>query len=140
MSPPMESAPGKRPVTATASLISGSEPAGNPTPRRELLRMLLSVLNDPERAYTAYEDIMAAAGENVIAQIGSRVDVLGARVDALSARVDALAERLNAQSDAFNARMDALAESMKAQWRLLWGVLGLQTALVVAIITLLFRA
>ena len=155
MSPPTESAPETGPASLVATSTPGSAGGDNPPPerRRELFRLLLSVVNDPERAYTAYEDIMSAAGENVVAQIGARVDTLGARVDALVARMDALSERMdalaekmkaqgdafNARMDALNARMDALEESMKAQWRMLWGVLGLQAALVVAIITVLFR-
>lgn len=162
MSSSTESTP-KTGVTAAVTPTAGSEPAGQPPPkrRRELFRMLLSILKDPERAYTVSEDIMSAAGENVVAQIGARVDALsaqmgarvdtlaaqmGARLDALSARMDgfdarmdALDAKLDALAESMNTRIDALAETVKAQWRVLWGVFGLQAALLVVIITLLLR-
>lgn len=159
MSSNAESTPKAGVTTTAVTPAAGSGPAGNSPPRRhrELFRLLLSIVKDPERAYTVCEDIMSAAGENVVAQIGARVDILSARmdaldakVDALDAKVDALAESMNARIDALDAKVDALAESMsaridalaetvKAQWRVFWGVLGLHTALLVVIITLLLR-
>ena len=151
MSSSTESTP-KTGVTTAVTPAAGSEPAGGspPTRQRELFRVFLSMVKDPERAYTVSEDIMSAAGENVVAQIGARVDTLaaqmGARMDTLSARIDALdakVDALNAKVDALtesmNARIDALAETVKAQSRAFWGVLGLHTALLVVIITLLLR-
>ena len=100
---------------------------------------------------------MSAAGESVVTQIGPRIDVLSTRMDALNGRMDAL----NGRIEALNARIDALAESTNAridvlativarmdtrlerfenqQSRLIWGVLGLQAALVVALVTLVLQ-
>ena len=158
MSSSTESTP-KTGVTTAVAPAAGSEPAGDSPPkrRRELFRMLLSILKDPERAYTVSEEIMSAAGENVVAHIGARVDRVDFRMDAVVARMDALEKSLNARMDALdakvdalnakvddlaesmNARIDALAETVKAQSRAFWGVLGLHTALLVVIITLLLR-
>ena len=120
--------------------------------------MLLSILDDPERAYTVTEEIMSAAGENVVAQLGARMDVLSARIDALNARIDAFVESTNARLEALDARMEALGARIDAlativarmdarierlenqQSRLMWGVLGLQATLVVAIIAFLLSA
>ena len=107
---------------------------------------------------------MSAAGESVVTQIGPRIDVLSTRMDALNGRMDALngrIEALNGRIEALNARIDALAESTNAridvlativarmdtrlerlenqQSRLIWGVLGLQAALVVALVTLVLQ-
>ena len=205
MSPTTESAPGGEALAPPASSSGKPSPEPSPKLRRELLRLLLSVVKDPERAYTAYEEIMSAVGENVVAEVGARVEALGgridglntrvvalmestnARMDSLDARIDALAESTNARMDALDARVDALMESTNArmdaldariealaesttaridalmestnvridalativarmdarlerlenhQSRLIWGVLGLQTALVVALVTL----
>ena len=144
MSSSTESTP-KTGVTTAVTPTAGSEPAGNPPPkrRRELSRMLLSILKDPERAYTVSEEIMSAAGENVVAQIGARVDRVDFRMDAVVARMDALEKSLNARMDALaesmNARIDALAETVKSQGRTLWGFLGLHTALLVVILAQLFK-
>ena len=175
MSPTTESARESGRVPASPASSSGKPSAeSSPQLRRELLRLLHSVVKDPDRAYTAYEEIMSAAGESVVVQIGSRIDVLSSRMDGLNARIDALAESTNARIDALaestnaridalaestNARIDALAEGMNArmdalativarmdtrlerlenqQSRLIWGVLGLQATLVVAIIAFL---
>ena len=134
MSPPTESVPEANPAgsAATASTSDGSRESP-PQRRRELFRMLLSILDDPERAYTVTGEIMSAAGENVVAQLGARIDVLSARMEALGARIDALATIV--------ARMDARIERLENQQsRLMWGLLGLQATLVVAIIAFLLSA
>ena len=177
MSPPTESTPEANPAAsaATASTSDGSRESP-PKRHRELFRMLLSILDDPERAYTVTEEIMSAAGENVVAQLGARIDVLDARMEALGARIDAFVESTNARLEALDARMHAFVESTNArlealdarmealgaridalativarmdarierlenqQSRLMWGVLGLQATLVVAIIAFLLSA
>ena len=159
MSPPTESTPEANPAAsaATASTSDGSRESP-PKRHRELFRMLLSVLGDPERAYTVTEEIMSAAGENVVAQLGARIDVLSARMEALGARIDAFVESTNARMEALDARMEALGARIDAlativarmdarierlenqQSRLMWGVLGLQATLVVAIIAFLLSA
>ena len=171
MSPTTESAPGGGALASPAPSRGKPSPESSPKLRRELLHLLLSVVKDPERAYTAYEEIMSAAGESVVTQIGPRIDVLSTRMDALNGRMDALngrmdalngrIEALNGRIEALNARIDALAESTNAridvlativarmdtrlerlenqQSRLIWGVLGLQAALVVALVTLVLQ-
>ncbi len=164
MSPTTESAPGGGALASPAPSRGKPSPESSPKLRRELLHLLLSVVKDPERAYTAYEEIMSAAGESVVSQIGPRIDVLSTRMDALNGRMDALngrIEALNGRIDALNARIDALAASTNAridvlativarmdtrlerlenqQSRLIWGVLGLQAALVVALVTLVLQ-
>ena len=164
MSPTTESAPGGGALAPPAPSSGKPSPESSPKLRRELLHLLLSVVKDPERAYTAYEEIMSAAGESVVTQIGPRIDVLSTRMDALNGRMDALngrIEALNGRIEALNVRIDALAESTNAridvlativarmdtrlerlenqQSRLIWGVLGLQAALVVALVTLVLQ-
>ena len=159
MSPPTESVPEANPAgsAATASTSDGSRESP-PQRHRELFRMLLSILDDPERAYTVTGEIMSAAGENVVAQLGARIDVLSARMEALDARMEALDARMDAFMESTKARMEALGARIDAlativarmdarierlenqQSRLMWGVLGLQATLVVAIIAFLLAA
>ena len=112
-----------------------------------LFRALRNV--NPDLAYEAEQQTHRQAGENVVTQVGSRIETLQARVDRLDAKVDRFQTQVNARFDTFQAQVDArfsrvdarIADKFEQLYRHLWsmgfGIISITATLVVGLLKLL---
>ena len=126
--------------------------------RGVLFRALVAAGVEASTAYTVDREVEFVAGQNVVAELGGRIDALAARIDALDARMDAFAARMetaNAQlflqfQTALTAAVTKLETDLtevktnvavlKREVRLIWACLFLLVPTITAFLVRLFAA
>ncbi len=94
-----------------------------------LFQVLVTGERDPTAIYTAVREVESMAGQNVVTQLSSQIEMVATRLEARLDAVDARFDAVETRFDAVDTRFDSIDKHLRLIWSFLFTLLAMLVAL-----------